>query len=98
MITRGQALARKASDSHHEFLRHTFAAALDDVDLCRIMDRISTPALSGPALFHASLADHDSSGRLARRDTRAHRLRWEVGGAGGMSGAAGLVWLMRWVG
>jgi hypothetical protein len=28
MITRGQALARKAPDSHHEFLRQTFGAAL----------------------------------------------------------------------
>ena len=40
----GQALVRKARDSHHEFLRHTFAAALDDADLAnlaRIMDRIS---------------------------------------------------------
>jgi DNA-binding MarR family transcriptional regulator len=41
---RGQALVRKARDSHHEFLRHTFAAALgnaDLADLARIMDRIS---------------------------------------------------------
>jgi hypothetical protein len=40
----GQALARKARDSHHEFLRQTFAAALDDADLAnlaRIMDQIS---------------------------------------------------------
>jgi len=40
----GQALVRKARDSHHEFLRHTFAAALDDTDLAdlaRITDRIS---------------------------------------------------------
>lgn len=41
---RGQALVKKARDNHHEFLRHTFAAALDDADLAdlaRIMDRIS---------------------------------------------------------
>jgi DNA-binding MarR family transcriptional regulator len=46
---RGQSLVRKARDSHHEFLRQTFAAALDDADLAdlaRIMDRIgrSIPA------------------------------------------------------
>jgi DNA-binding MarR family transcriptional regulator len=41
---RGQSVVRKARDNHHEFLRQTFAAALDDTDLAdlaRIMDRIS---------------------------------------------------------
>ena len=41
---RGQALVKKARDDHHEFLRHTFAAPLDDADLAdlaRIMNRIS---------------------------------------------------------
>jgi len=40
----GQSLARKARHSHHEFLRQTFAQALDDqdlADLARIMGRLS---------------------------------------------------------
>ena len=56
---RGRSLARKARHSHHEFLRQTFAEALDDedlADLARIMDRISasipapygTPARTSP--------------------------------------------------
>lgn len=39
----GRSLVRKARQSHHEFLRQTFAKALDDddlADLARIMDRI----------------------------------------------------------
>ncbi len=39
----GRSLVRKARQSHHEFLRQTFAQALDDedlADLARIMDRI----------------------------------------------------------
>jgi len=39
----GRSLVRKARQSHHEFLRQTFAEALDDddlADLARIMDRI----------------------------------------------------------
>jgi DNA-binding MarR family transcriptional regulator len=41
----GQALVRKARGSHHQFVRQTFATALDDADLAdlaRIMDRISS--------------------------------------------------------
>ncbi len=40
----GRSVARKARQSHHEFLRRTFAEALDDrdlADLARVMARIS---------------------------------------------------------
>ncbi len=48
----GRSLVRKARHSHHEFLRQTFAEALDDTDLAdlgRIMGRISAsiPAAKG---------------------------------------------------
>ena len=51
---RGRALARQARRGHHEFLRQTFAAALEDGDLddlTRIMDRI------GAALGHDSRSE-----------------------------------------
>ena len=54
---RGQSLVRKARDSHHEFLRQTFAAALDEADLAdlaRIMDRIGA---SVPGRLPAQLGD-----------------------------------------
>jgi DNA-binding MarR family transcriptional regulator len=41
----GRALVMRARQRHHEFLRQTFAEALDDedlADLARIMDRIGT--------------------------------------------------------
>lgn len=41
----GRALVRRARQRHHEFLRQTFAEALDDedlADLARIMDQIGT--------------------------------------------------------
>ena len=44
LTPQGQALIRKVRVTHHEFLRHTFAAALDDTDLAdltRIMHRLS---------------------------------------------------------
>jgi DNA-binding MarR family transcriptional regulator len=48
----GRSLVKKARRSHHEFLRQTFAEALDENDLiglARIMDRIggSIPARTG---------------------------------------------------
>jgi DNA-binding MarR family transcriptional regulator len=58
----GQALARKARDSHHEFLRHTFAAALDNADLAdlaRIMDRISGSIPSAGTFSHGGSPDQE---------------------------------------
>jgi DNA-binding MarR family transcriptional regulator len=59
---RGQALVKKARDSHHEFLRHTFAAALDDADLAdlaRIMDRISASIPPAGTASHSGPPHHD---------------------------------------
>jgi DNA-binding MarR family transcriptional regulator len=58
---RGQALVRKARDSHHQFLRQTFAATLDDADvadLARIMDRISGPLPPAGTFPHGASPDH----------------------------------------
>jgi len=58
----GQALVRKARDSHHEFVRQTFAAALDDADLAnltRIMDRISGAIPPARTVRHRQSPDHD---------------------------------------
>jgi DNA-binding MarR family transcriptional regulator len=44
ITSRGRSVVRRARQSHHEFLRQTFAGALDEddlTDLARIMDRIS---------------------------------------------------------
>lgn len=59
---RGQALVKKARDNHHEFLRHTFAAALDDADLAdlaRIMDRISASIPPAGTFSHSGSPHHD---------------------------------------
>jgi MarR family transcriptional regulator, 2-MHQ and catechol-resistance regulon repressor len=58
----GQALVGKARDSHHEFLRQTFAAALDDADLtnlARIMDRISGSIPPAGTFSHSGSPDHE---------------------------------------
>jgi DNA-binding MarR family transcriptional regulator len=58
----GQALVRKARDSHHEFVRQTFAAALDDADLAhltRIMDRISGAIPPARNFHHRRSPDRD---------------------------------------
>jgi DNA-binding MarR family transcriptional regulator len=50
ITSRGRSVVRTARQSHHEFLRQTFAGALDDddlTDLARIMDRISTAIPGG---------------------------------------------------
>jgi DNA-binding MarR family transcriptional regulator len=59
---RGQALVKKARDNHHEFLRNTFAAALDDADLAdlaRIMDRISASIPPAGTFSHSGSPNHD---------------------------------------
>jgi DNA-binding MarR family transcriptional regulator len=58
----GQALVKKARDSHHEFVRQAFAATLDDADLAdltRIMGRISGAIPPAGTFPHRRSPDHD---------------------------------------